>query len=228
MNIKRIINEEVDDFDWIRDVDPLDFNNCNWVIKVGNEKEYRQVEMFLFGRDWSWVGEEVGTFDDDYEPRFNLFFCANLENREFDAGSERYYERHLEGLTIHRWTNIQDAWNWGKSINESGDFDWVRQERDPWENISKEDMSKITPDEMSLISYIFEWDRDGWKYENNCEPYYDVLGIEEDESPDWSMGVYRGIERELIVYYKARCNDNQDWTYLNATINRDTFDWYVA
>ena len=116
----------------------------------------------------------------------------------------------------------------GDKLNESDEFNWVRQERDPWENVSKEDMDKITPDEMDLISYIFEWDSEGWKYESNCNPYYDVLGIEEEESPNWAMGVYRGIERELIVHYRARCNDNQDWTYLHASINRDTFDWYVS
>ena len=111
---------------------------------------------------------------------------------------------------------------------EMDDFDWVRDERDPWDNIPQEDIDKLTEDEMDLIYYIFEWDDEGWRVENNCIPFREIIEVDFSYS-DWFRGVYHGIKRELLtVSFKVRCSDADDWVYVTAFIDRDTHDWYVA
>jgi hypothetical protein len=111
---------------------------------------------------------------------------------------------------------------------EIDDFDWVRDERDPWADIPQEDLDRLTEDEMDLIYYIFEWDDEGWRYENNCIPFREIMEVDFDESPNWSRGIYHGIKRELFVSFKVRCSDADDWVYVTAFIDRDTHDWHVA
>ena len=41
-SIKQIIREEINDFDWVNDIEPkkkIDWQSRNWVIKVNNERE---------------------------------------------------------------------------------------------------------------------------------------------------------------------------------------------
>ena len=111
---------------------------------------------------------------------------------------------------------------------ELDDFDWVRDERDPWADIPQEDLDRLTEDEMDLIYYIFEWDDEGWRVENNCMPFREIMEVDFDESPNWSRGIYHGIKRELFVSFKVRCSDADDWVYVTAFIDRDTHDWHVA
>lgn len=100
-----------EDFNWVDEIQPIDFDGCDWIVRVNGEKEYRELEKFLFGRDWAWSGEEVGT-SLNYEAKYNHFFCDDLENKYFDSSTRGYVNKYLPNLIIHDWSTIMDAWNW--------------------------------------------------------------------------------------------------------------------
>ena len=231
MNIKRIIREELDDFDWVKKTeDPLEllerYYKGLYVNKdgpfIGKQnistllKELKLDYKALFGliRQPNKIYWEI---TDVHHPVKELFSYEGFKNPNIRKAIKNYYKEKIN--------NIEKRL---RGINESDDFDWVRDERDPWADIPQEDIDKLTEDEMDLIYYIFEWDDEGWRVENNCIPFREIIEVDFDEGPDWSRGVYHGIKRELFVSFKVRCSDADDWVYVTAFIDRDTHDWHVA
>jgi calcineurin-like phosphoesterase family protein len=66
--IKQIIKEEINDFDWINDIEPkkeIDWESGDWAIKVNNEKELFRLLDFL---------EDTKGFEhDSYSGRNDIF-----------------------------------------------------------------------------------------------------------------------------------------------------------
>jgi hypothetical protein len=80
-SIKQIIREEINDFDWINDVEPkkhIDWESGDWAIKVNDEKELFRLLDFL---------EDTKGFEYDgtYSERntiFEFFEKGLLKNRD--------------------------------------------------------------------------------------------------------------------------------------------------
>jgi hypothetical protein len=121
MNIRKIIIEEVSDFDWVQGVKPFNLSNCDWVIETTNGDEWAEVEQFMFDNGWRW----------DYEGQYHFFFPdnhADCDDEIFDAGNEGYFYNGRDELleefqdsTFYKWSDIRSF-----HINES-EFDWVEE-----------------------------------------------------------------------------------------------------
>ena len=72
MDIKKIIQEEVGDFEWIDNVDVFDLNDRKWVISANGKKEWFQVVNWLYNNGWTWYNNKRDSIE--YEERFNCFF----------------------------------------------------------------------------------------------------------------------------------------------------------
>lgn len=77
MNFKKIIREEIDDFGWIRDTQPISISNKNWVIHNDvslNSDEERSLQKWVYSQGYTWpddytIEEMVG---DDTLYYFNV------------------------------------------------------------------------------------------------------------------------------------------------------------
>lgn len=149
MNIKRIIREEVKDFTWIKDASIL--GDGTWVIDLyGADKKgcYKEVQEWLVsqGRTWSSGNEYICRPDSDSWQAFSTKIGGH------NTTSYAYW-------TNNGWTNndydVRIRWlDIKKHINESDDFDWIKdigtQKEglvDKWfidiRELSKEDKLKI-------------------------------------------------------------------------------------
>jgi hypothetical protein len=112
---------------------------------------------------------------------------------------------------------------------EMEDFDWVKNENNPWEDIPQEQIEQLTEREVRLINSIFE-EEVYWSKIYDCEPRFEITNLSFEEDEEWSSGVFRGIRRTIDICFNTIC-DNQTYnniTYLCATIDRDTLDYNVA
>jgi len=58
MNINKIIKEETDGLDWIREIPIIDLTSGKWVIrnnKSNNIEENRKIQEFLYSIGYKWV-----------------------------------------------------------------------------------------------------------------------------------------------------------------------------
>jgi hypothetical protein len=90
MNIRKIIKEEVNDFDWVGDIEPFTLDNSDWVIHTKTEAEWLEVEQFFFENGWYWYGKEdskLGEYDSKY-----MYFYPDWLNRLDAAGEDIFYD----------------------------------------------------------------------------------------------------------------------------------------
>jgi hypothetical protein len=118
MNIKKIIKEEVNDFDWVEGVKPFNLSNCDWVIETTNGDEWAEVEQFMFDNGWRWGDAEDGQqIHSNYEGQYHFFFPddhADCDDEMFDASNGGYFYNGRDELleefqdsTFYKWSDIR-------------------------------------------------------------------------------------------------------------------------
>jgi hypothetical protein len=101
---------ESTDFEWIKETQPFDLDECNWVIRVDNEFEWAELEMYLFNNGWGWYGEEPEYYSDgtiEYEPKFNHFFADECVYKTFDSSSLQLVKKRMPNHNIYKWSKLK-------------------------------------------------------------------------------------------------------------------------
>jgi hypothetical protein len=125
MNIKRIIQEEVNDFDWAEGmIDPLDFSN------------HRRLVFFVYTDEIEWTESQLKKIG--YRPNINVEEHKEwLKDADQVAVMVTKYSETEKIYTIHSRVHARytaDRYDWldiienpfiGNNINESDDFDWI-------------------------------------------------------------------------------------------------------
>jgi hypothetical protein len=121
-DIARKIHEEIEDFDWIRDVDPIDLTKGRWIIK--NDKpnsviQNKQIQEFLYSIGYRWVfGLNICNMIDDPTLYYMDEPYPMDENdkgeKVFDAyGSEVDEIQRLiknQGFELYDWDTIKQIY----------------------------------------------------------------------------------------------------------------------
>lgn len=150
--MKKIIQEEMGDFDWIGDIPVFDINS-DWVIETTDEDEYREIQEWLFSQDWWWSGfqgnSEPWGWGGDMQFFFNVPYEEYDESNTFDSAGIKYTDRYVHNNYVHyKWSNIRGQLIGG--INESNDFEWA-EKIEPSEEFKIGGIDDGVPESMATI-----------------------------------------------------------------------------
>ena len=102
-SIKQIIREEINDFDWVNDIEPkkeIDWESGDWAIKVNNEKElFRLLDFLEDTKGFEYAGHS------ERHDIFEFFEKGLLQNRDtyvfiypgedkIDAAYKRWFDNN--------------------------------------------------------------------------------------------------------------------------------------
>ena len=119
MNINKIIKEETDGLDWIREIPIIDLTSGKWVIrnnKSNNIEENRKIQEFLYSIGYRWtfnfpIEEMVDTDHLYYFDETNPLDNNDMGRMVFDSYS---YENKIieslineEGFILYDWDFIK-------------------------------------------------------------------------------------------------------------------------
>jgi hypothetical protein len=197
--IKKILRE--DDFDWIREVPPLVLSDCNWAIKVNDEKEWREAEEFLFDSGWSWFGNLEGEHS-NYEPRFNYFVPDWCSEMFFDGVNIRYMLKRLPEHIIHEWSEIKGLVN--ESLNESDDLDWIRDVSGKIPEVNEENKFLILVNILGInevFGDVTGFDDENTDFRQNRWDYYDIETFTLNNGEEWAVGTPEEFDTALYDYW---------------------------
>ena len=98
MNIRRIIKEEMDDLDWIGEVEPYNIHEGPWIILYDTDEEHIEAQKWLFTQGYLWEGNttRIITGQNDKEHQKGFLF----------SGTVRYDEAHDEDYYPHSDSNF--------------------------------------------------------------------------------------------------------------------------
>jgi hypothetical protein len=114
MNLKRIIREEMDDFDWVRDIKPIDLTRGRWILHFDTKGllENEKCQKFIYSQGFEWGdGIELEDMLDNREKYYfnelgtNLFDAYNSLNNNLKSLIEN------EGYYIYKWSDIKNILN---------------------------------------------------------------------------------------------------------------------
>lgn len=105
-------------------------------------------------------------------------------------------------------------------LNESNEFDWVDDEKDPWSNIPNDILNQIDTKDLSEIGSILDYEidlsKDGrYDWEPCQSTVLEILDVDLERDPD-----------KILVSYVSHCDGNP--TYLTLWFNKKTKDYYIA
>lgn len=123
---------ESDDLDWIREIQPINLHDGNWIIHNDVEntpKEDRKLQEFLYDRGFKWVYDL--TIDEMADGESHYIFKDGNDNlldgyTHWNSSLEEMVE---EGFTLYKWSDIKKYYNLNNELNESeeDDLDWIRE-----------------------------------------------------------------------------------------------------
>lgn len=202
MNLKRIIREEMDDFDWIREIQPIVLSNCNWAIKVNNKKEWREAEEFLFNSGWSWFGSDVGEHS-DYESKWNYFIPDRCDQMLIDGVDERYMLKRLPKHIIYEWSEIRGLVN--KSLNESDELDWIRDVSGEIPEVNEENKFLVLVNILGIdevFGDVTGFDDENTDFHQNRWDYYGIDAFTLNNGQEWAVGTQDEFDEALYEYWR--------------------------
>ena len=105
MNLKNIIREEMDDLDWVKDIEPrlpLKIGTCLTFKQYEEEEDWVEDEygnMVDHGKmDWHIIGKFIDEYNDD-KPTFKMVATDRMgEGREIWMEVEKVKELYDEGV----------------------------------------------------------------------------------------------------------------------------------
>ena len=211
MNIRRIIREEMDGLQWIKDIK----SNQDIAQKIADESEIKKNNLL---------------YTPFIPPSSSYSLPSFLSPSSFILlSSFKKYCKEQYGLNDD---DIKDVWNRYKDIitdkinnhsnlNENDDMDWIRDVNDPWENINPKLISQLTNEESDLIEAAFESDKHEHGY-YGCDPIYKITGVAFEENSDY-------VE-EVVIPFEVTCEEGslKGTNYITLWINRDTLEWNMA
>ena len=141
MNIRRIIREEIDDLDWVKDVEPrlpLKIGTCLTFKQYEEEEDWVEDEygnMVDHGKmDWHIIGKFIDEYNDN-KPTFKMVATDRMgEGREIWMEVEKVKELYDEGVykPCKKQTYLKRIMR-----EEIDDFDWVDSQSDrPLHNVT--------------------------------------------------------------------------------------------
>ncbi len=132
MNIKKIIREEIDDFDlltikninesqeditdleWMMEIEPYDISNKDWIIHFDVDcdlDEVRRVQEWIYSQGFKWNSD--ATIEDmsrDCDPKY--YFREYIDDIYFDAyfkWNQPLKEMIDRGFVLYKWSDIRNT-----------------------------------------------------------------------------------------------------------------------
>ena len=114
--IKQIIREEINDFDWINDIEPkkeIDWESGDWAIKVNNERElFRLLDFLEDTKGFEYAGHS------ERHDIFEFFEKGLLKNKDtyvfiypgednIDAAHKPWFDRNGEGWIFYDFHEVK-------------------------------------------------------------------------------------------------------------------------
>jgi hypothetical protein len=153
MNIKKIIREEIDDMDWIRDVGrsiPRPENNNPWILVVDTLSDgYCAPQEYLFNNGYRWAGSIPEIHGEPRECRhkpinkkYTIYIpkhgTVNYENGERKFGHVGWYLEQLNSDGKHEFMSQYmkqhnpDVYLWSNIINKEPVFNFSETIYNDW------------------------------------------------------------------------------------------------
>ena len=135
--IKNITRKSFDEFDWIRDTEPISIYDKNWIIHndVGHsEEEERRIQEWIYSQGYVWPDD--WQIEDMLDGNCEYYF--NADEVYFDAygawNSSLDSMISYDGYELLNWSDIKKQLNLNESEEEVGDgLDWIRKaQTNPW------------------------------------------------------------------------------------------------
>lgn len=128
MNIKRIIKESIDEFDWVRDLIPIDLTRGKWIIQNNDPDSWQEnlkIQEFLYSIGYKWTAgltiedmidepiiyyvSEHDPLDDEFGPEEKLFDAYESDNPTIQRVLDSLIEG--SGFTLYEWGTIKNLYN---------------------------------------------------------------------------------------------------------------------
>ena len=218
MNIKRIIREESNDMEWIKDQDPSNIHIRNLEIGMVVMVECKNFFPSLKNREFT-----VDEITESYREGEICVHFKEMSKIKYPFGEDR--EPTIPGMNMceHLGCNFKlISMNIKRIIREEiDDMQWIQDVNDPWENINPKLISQLTNEESDLIEDVFESEKREHGY-YGCDPIYKITDLIFQENSDYL--------EEVVIPFEVRCEDgsNKGTSYITLWINRDTLEWDIA
>ncbi len=203
MNIRKIIKEELDDLDWIRDVNPqLPMDRDWWLINDVDPHSLevsREIQDFLFNQGFMWLTGRKNFLPNEfsaishrggtYERQEGLF--GYYPTSEHTAKEIEEYE--AENGEIYYWSKLSKK----PKINESDDLSWIR------------DITSNTLDKNENWILVNDIDRESISEGREIQKYLFDLGY------DWGSGDFQSLKDFCIytIYHYGNIKDGNQIYY---------------
>lgn len=123
MNLKKIIREEMDDLQWIRDLGPFNVSDKKWVIHFDVDcdlDEVRRLQKWIYSQGFKWVAgltidQMAGDCDTKYFFSTNYDWYGDFSDNKFDGyarwNDDLEWMIDNEGYELFKWSEIRKHLN---------------------------------------------------------------------------------------------------------------------
>jgi hypothetical protein len=211
--IKKILKEEVDDWEWAKGpVNPwLEYDAIEFDVVPKKEDVQHYIELFLsikyeFNNRNAWVGDNTISI--------KSIIASVISGKPSILGFEEYYffygpkDSWDEDLKTIKYSDLI-----GSSLTESDDMDWIR---DIYPRIPQDYIPKIGSKMICVHGYKDYWDDDGTYTRAQDDPNYGGSGYREgkiiivgrvsvhensERNVVWPSGGGSGIYVDALAYF---------------------------
>jgi len=225
MNLKKIIKESLDGFDWVREIDPnqhIDFSNA--VIGKTYRVEFDEILLSALYAcnhctEFYFYAEKAKVINIDYEMPYNESYCDS-ENEEKVISLSLEFDLGEEGSDMFWVTDdmvtLYDIYeNLNESEEEKDPFDWIRDTEPHSPHVPKTGMKFKIKDveETSGVIYTISDINDT----HMIIKWIDPSDGEYMENYKWPLTHYFGFvnKGEIEIVYENLNESEDDFAWIN-------------
>ena len=230
MNIKKIIRETLEDLKWIRDVNPYNIIDKDWIIHFDVDcdlDEVRRIQEWIYSQGFIWASnatiEELST---DCDSKY--YFREYSDDFQFDSfwkWNEPLEEMIDRGYVLYNWSEIRNTLQINESEDDITNLEWIIKSQP----IDLDEMVKKYVDQGYVVAIWFgDMDDDLRTYVNNFIIKEKFYWSSPRQDTAWIYGnTFKGI-----TFYPNRAmggfhgvNAREKWnSYHESVINREYED----
>jgi hypothetical protein len=246
MNIKKIIKEEVNSFDWTEDIHPFTLDE-DWVIEFESEQEYIDIQEWLFSKGVYWDGHEDDEDRDvswSSDGNFGFFFNSGIGFDSYSYDRRDEYSSMLERMEEDYPHHDRTVWRYlSSTLNESNGFDWV-EDHEVTYKVHELEVGKtyqFVPD-LTLLDHPGVDKAPEWVYDYGTSKFYIIkqepsgrysIDFTDSNTPDGYITFKPIGKAERMVYdgkytrlpYQARVFMWGKFKEVDNPIMESEFDW---
>lgn len=230
MNIKKIIRESLEDFEWIMDINPYNITDKDWIIHFDVDcdlDEVRRIQEWIYLQGFIWASD--GTIEELSTDCHSIYYFREYpDDIQFDAYAKwnvPLEEMIDRGYVLYNWSDIRSTLQINESEDDITNLEWIIKSQP----IDLDEMVKKYVDQGYVVAIWFgDMDDDLRTYVNNFIIKEKFYWSSPRQDTAWIYGnTFKGItfypNRAMGGFHGVNARENWDG-YHESAINREYED----